>query len=43
MRGLFIPERITSGNGNAWTQHDNVFNHRLCDFYANVVYSPHLR
>lgn len=25
MRGLLIPERITPGNGNAWTQNDNVF------------------
>ena len=40
MRGLFIPERITSGNGNAWTQYDNVFTIDCVIFVPTLFIRP---
>lgn len=40
MRGLFIPERITPGNGNAWRQHDNVFTIDCVIFVPTLFIRP---
>ena len=40
MRGLFTPERITPGNGNAWRQHDNVFTIDCVIFVPTLFIRP---